>query len=497
LQMSTSNIPSLQPGSARKKKRKYTNWDTQFYVNADGQPVRRASRRASMLVASMRAANASKNNDAISSNATLHVPLPDCASSQQSHVPLPDCMSSQQSDVPLPSCESSQQSHVPLTDCTSTQQSDVPLPDCTSTQQSDVPLPSCESSQQSHVPLPACKSSHQLDVTLPACESSQQSDVHLPACASNQQSHVPLPNCPSSQQSDVPSPSCASSQQSDVPLPFCESSQQSDVPLPFCESSQQSHVPLPSCASSQQSQTPISSSSYLHSSDCNLVCEYCGSYFWHGERVITFSNERPLKYIRCCKGATSDTVAEEFCSGSTLTKQRLCSGQGSGENVQQSGAKDKIESSIDRLVKVVSFVSSLLDNIKKPILVIASSSALWLWEMEFSKWSKSINVVTYKGAKDIRAAIRGSEFQVLLSSPDAIVEDMETVDHIKWELLVIDACQRPVISMHLKKIQMLKADMKLLTVSGEPVVIFRRATNIFFHWFIAKLKRCTLMLTWK
>ncbi|XP_076905673.1 ISWI chromatin-remodeling complex ATPase ISW2-like isoform X2 [Bidens hawaiensis] len=195
----------------------------------------------------------------------------------------------------------------------------------------------------------------------------------------------------------------------------------------------------------------------------------------------------------------------------------LCSGQ---ETIQQSGTNDKIESGVcsvsdstyaigsseladevstetlnnilpyanklrdhrnkcqnavifdgqERIVKVVSFVSSLVDNTKKPILILAaSSSALLLWQMEFAKWSKPVNVVTYKGNKDTRAAIIGSGFQVLLSSPDAIVEDMETLDHIKWELLVIDECQCPVISTHLKKFQMLMADMKLLIVSGEPV----------------------------
>ncbi|KAI7753834.1 hypothetical protein M8C21_031988 [Ambrosia artemisiifolia] len=132
----------------------------------------------------------------------------------------------------------------------------------------------------------------------------------------------------------------------------------------------------------------------------------------------------------------------------------------------------------DRLAKVASFVSSLLDNMKKSILIITSSSALLLWKIELSKWSKSISVVTYKGTRDIRAAIRGSKFQVLLSSPDAIVEDMEMLDHIKWELLVIDECQRPAISIHLKKMQMLAADMKLLTVSGEPVDILQSYQNI-------------------
>ncbi|KAJ0793851.1 hypothetical protein HanOQP8_Chr01g0033791 [Helianthus annuus] len=173
--MSASKIPPLQPGSSRKKKRKYTNWDTQ--VNMGVPSLKRASPRAAMLAVSMLAANASKKNDAVSSNATPH-------------------------------------------------------------------------------------------------------------------------------------------------------------------------VPLPACTSSKQSQTPIKSSSYLQSGDCNIVCEYCGSYFWHGERVISFATERPIKYIRCCKGAASDTLAEQSCSGSTLTKQRLCSGQESGESVQQSRTKDKIESGV-------------------------------------------------------------------------------------------------------------------------------------------------------
>ncbi|KAI3826189.1 hypothetical protein L1987_00234 [Smallanthus sonchifolius] len=110
----------------------------------------------------------------------------------------------------------------------------------------------------------------------------------------------------------------------------------------------------------------------------------------------------------------------------------------------------KTRSNLDRLVKVVFFVLSLLDSMKKPMLIIASSRAL-------SSWLKSINDVTYKGNKDIRATIRDTEFysengcikfQVLLSSPDAIEEDMELLDHIKWELLVRDECQRSVFSTH-------------------------------------------------
>ncbi|KAM0053378.1 putative DNA helicase chromatin remodeling SNF2 family [Helianthus debilis subsp. tardiflorus] len=209
-----------------------------------------------------------------------------------------------------------------------------------------------------------------------------------------------------------------------------------------------------------------------------------------------------------------DTIAEESksCSVSRHKKRRLCSGQVFGESVQQSGTKDEIESSVysvstethnhvlpyvnklrdyrnrgqntvffdgqDRLAKVVSFVLSLLDDIKKPILIIASSSALSLWETEFSKWLKSVNVVTYKGTKDIQSTIKGLEFQVLLSSPDAIFEDMDMFIQIKWELLVLDECQRAVFSTHFTKFQMLMADMKLLTVTGESVDTLQSYRNI-------------------
>ncbi|CAI9268087.1 unnamed protein product [Lactuca saligna] len=132
----------------------------------------------------------------------------------------------------------------------------------------------------------------------------------------------------------------------------------------------------------------------------------------------------------------------------------------------------------DRITKVVFFVLSLLEKVKQPILILTASRCLSLWESEFSKWSNSTNVVviTYKENKDVRDAIRSSQFytengsikfQVILSSPDAIVEDFEKLDHIKWELIVIDECQRPIISKHFKEIKMLVSDMKLLTITSE------------------------------
>ncbi|GJV91215.1 protein chromatin remodeling 4 [Tanacetum coccineum] len=133
---------------------------------------------------------------------------------------------------------------------------------------------------------------------------------------------------------------------------------------------------------------------------------------------------------------------------------------------------------LERLLKAVIFVLSLLDNVRRPILIIAATHALSEWEAEFSKWSRFTNVVTYKGSEYVRAAIRNLEFydenesitfQVLLSSPDVIVEDMEMLDHIKWDLIVIDECQRAITWSHINKIRTLDAHMKLLTISDKAV----------------------------
>nr|GEX12399.1 chromodomain-helicase-DNA-binding protein 3-like isoform X4 [Tanacetum cinerariifolium] len=130
----------------------------------------------------------------------------------------------------------------------------------------------------------------------------------------------------------------------------------------------------------------------------------------------------------------------------------------------------------DRLHKVMFFVLSLLDNVRKPILLLAASNTLSMWEA-FLKWSKTINVITYKGIKDAREFLSAlesySEKQaikvlVILSSPDVFVEDMEIFD-LKWELILIDECQRAVVATHFQKIKMLVADMKLLMVTGEMV----------------------------
>ncbi|KAI3738319.1 hypothetical protein L2E82_28346 [Cichorium intybus] len=94
-------------------------------------------------------------------------------------------------------------------------------------------------------------------------------------------------------------------------------------------------------------------------------------------------------------------------------------------------------------------------------------------------WHRGHNSVFFDGQnKDLRESVTSSEFynengsikfQVILSSPDVIIEGFEKIGHIKWELIVIDECQRNIISKHFMEIKTLATDMKLVTVTSETV----------------------------
>ncbi|XP_057471915.1 uncharacterized protein LOC130760553 isoform X2 [Actinidia eriantha] len=129
----------------------------------------------------------------------------------------------------------------------------------------------------------------------------------------------------------------------------------------------------------------------------------------------------------------------------------------------------------ERVVKMILFILTLRDN-TLPFLIITTSSSLSVWEAEFSKCTSSINTVVYKGSKDVRAIIRALEFyneegcvmlQVMLSPPDVVAEDLRILEGIKWGVIVVDECQRPRISVHLKQLKALTADAKLLLVNGK------------------------------
>lgn len=56
-----------------------------------------------------------------------------------------------------------------------------------------------------------------------------------------------------------------------------------------------------------------------------------------------------------------------------------------------------------------------------------------------------------------------------------LLQDLDILELVKWEAVIIDECQRCQISVHLKQIKKLSADMRLLLVSCQVKVCG-------FHW---------------
>ncbi|XP_038697598.1 CHD3-type chromatin-remodeling factor PICKLE-like isoform X1 [Tripterygium wilfordii] len=134
------------------------------------------------------------------------------------------------------------------------------------------------------------------------------------------------------------------------------------------------------------------------------------------------------------------------------------------------------QSNKERALKLILFISSLHLVVQKPFLIISTSSALSVWEAEFLRVVPSANIVVYSGNRAVRKSIRQLEFQneggrimfqVLLSSWDVVVEDLEDLEYISWEAVIIEQCQHSKILRQLNKFKMLAADKKILLDSDQ------------------------------
>ncbi|GAB4850718.1 hypothetical protein Ancab_030018 [Ancistrocladus abbreviatus] len=127
----------------------------------------------------------------------------------------------------------------------------------------------------------------------------------------------------------------------------------------------------------------------------------------------------------------------------------------------------------DHLAKVVYFTVSLRSNVSQPFLIITPSTLLYSWEAEFIRLAPAFNVVVYSGSRDALERIRHFEFQeggclmfeILLSTPEAVSEDLDALKCITWEALVLDECQHSDVVAHTNDIKELDAKWKLLLTS--------------------------------
>ncbi|KAJ1257489.1 hypothetical protein BS78_10G000700 [Paspalum vaginatum] len=128
----------------------------------------------------------------------------------------------------------------------------------------------------------------------------------------------------------------------------------------------------------------------------------------------------------------------------------------------------------ERVIKTIFFVSSILPHISQPLLIVSTSASLSLWETKFNRLAASINVVVYNGVKDVRKSIQNLEFyedgsvmfQVLLTHPDAVFEDIEAIEQISWETVIVDDCQNSRVSKCLEQLKRLPTNFRMVLLSS-------------------------------
>ncbi|KAM3297035.1 hypothetical protein ACQJBY_039087 [Aegilops geniculata] len=126
------------------------------------------------------------------------------------------------------------------------------------------------------------------------------------------------------------------------------------------------------------------------------------------------------------------------------------------------------------VIRTVLFTMSVLPDVSQPFLILTTPGSLSLWEVQFNKLAPFINVVVYDGGKDELKLIRDLEFyesgshcmlQVLLSHPDAILEDIEPIAHIGWEAVIVDYYQKSALQ-YLEQLKQFRTDFRMLLVSS-------------------------------
>ncbi|KAE8729489.1 Detected protein of confused Function [Hibiscus syriacus] len=130
----------------------------------------------------------------------------------------------------------------------------------------------------------------------------------------------------------------------------------------------------------------------------------------------------------------------------------------------------------ERISNVISSILAFSSEISRPFLIISSAASQYSWDEEFLRLAPSVDVVVYSGSKEIRDSINNLEFyaeggcimfQVFITSPEVISEDLNVLDCIVWEVIIVDECQRPRIGSCFEQIKMLTASKRLLIISSQ------------------------------
>ncbi|XP_009618970.1 helicase protein MOM1-like isoform X3 [Nicotiana tomentosiformis] len=197
----------------------------------------------------------------------------------------------------------------------------------------------------------------------------------------------------------------------------------------------------------------------------------------HGESLIKdFNIRREKAKRRIDKNHKGPLVklSELSAGGSHITDSNLLNNVNKLRECWLKCQNTAVFDDQDRIMKMVLFILSMSD-VCCPFLIVTTSSLLSQWEAEFRRWAPSIDVVVYSGSRDSRRRIKSLEFydeggfmmlQVLLSSLEAVIEDVEMLSGLNWEVTVIDDCQNLGISTGVEQIKMLSTGIRVLLFNG-------------------------------
>ena len=117
------------------------------------------------------------------------------------------------------------------------------------------------------------------------------------------------------------------------------------------------------------------------------------------------------------------------------------------------------EMGLGKTVQVVSFIEHLcmVERMRGPYLVVVPLSTLGHWQREFSSWTDMTCCVYHDQGADLRALIRAFEwyfsvgnknqstlfrFEVLITTYDEIIKDVDHLSNVPWRGLVVDEAHR-------------------------------------------------------